>query len=256
MAALLLGYPEASLADAERALKIARDSAHAATLIYVLNFSVLQLVHCGHLEMANVRLDELNILKDQTGSMSWNGWALAFRGCILTLCGKAAEAVQDLASGIAANRSTGNTMWTPLFLSYLAQANADIGRFDAAWTNIHEAIGEVETTKENWCEAEINRIAGEISLLGTKPDLVKAEAYFANALEIARRQQAKSWELRAAMSAARLFSARGRREPAHEILSPVFDWFTQGFDTLDLREAKLLLEALAQDEPITATPSV
>jgi class 3 adenylate cyclase/predicted ATPase len=256
LALLLLGYPEAALADTERALKIARDSTHTATLTYVLNFSLLQHIHCGHLEIANALLDEFNILKDQIGSMSWNGWALALRGCVLALSGKAAEAVQDLTSGIAANRSTGNTMWTPLFLSYLAQANADVGQFDAAWTNIHEAISEVETTKESWCEAEINRGAGEIALMGTKPDVVKAEAYFAKALEVARKQQAKSWELRAAMSAARLLSARGGREPARDILAPVFGWFTQGFDTADLRGAKLLLEELAQDEPISATPSL
>ena len=256
LAMLLLGYPEAALKDTERALKIARDSAHGATLTYVLIFSVLQHVLCGHLEMANALLDEFNILKDQIGSVSWNGWGLALRGCVLIRSGKAAEAAQDLASGIAANRSTGNTMWTPVFLSYLARANIGIGQFDAAWTNIHEAVGAMETTKENWCEAEINRVAGEIALMGTKPDVVKAEAYFANALEIARKQQAKFWELRAAMSAARLLFARGGREPARDILAPVFGWFTQGFDTLDLREAKLLLEELAQDEPISATPSV
>jgi class 3 adenylate cyclase/predicted ATPase len=256
LALLLLGYPEASLADTERALKIGRDSAHTPTLTYVLNFSVLQHVHCGHLEMADALLDELNILKEQTGSMSWNGWGLALRGCILTLSGKAAEAVQDLSSGIAANRSTGNTMWTPFFLAYLAQANAEIGQFDTAWTNIHEAITEVETTKESWCEAEINRIAGEIALMGTKPDVVKAQAYFANALEIARKQQAKSWELRAATSAARLLFARGEREPARDILAPVFAWFTQGFDTADLRGAELVLKELAQDEPISATPGL
>ena len=114
----------------------------------------------------------------------------------------------------------------------------------------------VETTKENWYEAEINRVAGEIALLGTEPDAVKAEAYFASALEIARKQKAKSWELRAAMSMARLLRSQGRPQHAHEILAPVYGWFTEGFDTLDLREAKLLLEELAQDQPIDATPSV
>jgi predicted ATPase len=256
LAVLLLGYPEAALTDTERALKMARDSAHGPTLTYVLIFSVLQHVLCGHLEMANELLDEFNILKDQIGSVSWNGWGLALRGCVLIRSGKAAEAVQDLASGIAANRSTGNTMWTPLFLSYLARANIGIGQFDAASTNIREAISAVETTKESWCEAEINRVAGEIALMGTNPDVVKAEAYFANALEIARKQQAKSWELRAAMSAARLLFARGCREPARDILAPVFGWFTQGFDTVNLRGAELLLKELAQDEPVSATPSL
>jgi len=123
LALLLLGYPEAALADTKQALKIGRDSAHAATLTYVLNFSVFQHVYCGHFAAANALIDEFNILKDQIGSVFWVGWGLALRGCVLTLTGKAAEAVQDIASGIAANRSTGNTMWTPLFLSYLARAN-------------------------------------------------------------------------------------------------------------------------------------
>ena len=212
--------------------------------------------HCGHFAAANALIDEFNILKDQIGSVFWGGWGMVQRGCVSALTGKAAEAVQNIASGIAAMRSTGNTMWMPLFFSYLALANAEIGQFDQAWANIHEAMTAVETTKENWCEAEINRIAGEIALLGMEPDATKAEAYFAAALEIARKQKAKSWELRAATSMARLLCAQGRLRAAHEILAPVYGWFTQGFDTLDLREAKLLLEELAQDQPINATSSL
>ncbi len=166
-------------------------------------------------------------------------------GCVLTLTGKAAEAIQDIASGIAANRSTGNTMWTPLFLSYLARANAEIRQFNTAWTNIHEAMTAVETTKENWYEAEINRVAGEIALLPPEPDATKAEAYFARALEVARQQQVKSWELRAAMSMARLWREKGKQDEARQLLAPVYAWFTEGFDTLDLREARALLCTLA-----------
>ena len=147
-------------------------------------------------------------------------------------------------------------MWTPMFLSYLARANAEIRQFTTAWTNIGEAMTAVETTKENWYEAEINRVAGEIALLGTEPDVAKAEAYFARALEVARQQQAKAWELRAAMSMARLLCAQGNLGHARDILAPVYGSFTQGFDTLDLREAKLLLEELPQDQPIDATPSL
>ena len=245
LALLLLGYPEAALADTKQALKIGRDSAHSATLTYVLNFSVFQHVYCGHFAAANDLIDEFNILKDQIGSVFWGGWGLALRGCVLTLTGKAAEAVQDIASGIAAIRSTGNTMWRPLFLSYLARANAEIRQFDTAWTNIHEAMTAVETTKENWYEAEINRIAGEIALQGMEPDATKAEACFAAALQIARKQKAKSWELRAATSMARLLRAQGRPQAAHEILAPVHGWFTEGLDTPDLKQAKILLDELA-----------
>jgi predicted ATPase len=99
-------------------------------------------------------------------------------------------------------------------------------------------------SKEKWCEAEVHRIAGEIALKSLVPDPEKAEAYFENALVVARQQQAKSWELRAAMSTDRLWRDQGKREEARELLAPVYGWFTQGFDTLDLKEAKALLEEL------------
>jgi predicted ATPase len=103
----------------------------------------------------------------------------------------------------------------------------------------------VETTKERWCEAEVHRTAGEIALTSPERDEAKAEAYFERALAVARQQQAKSWELRAAMSMARLWRNQGKDQQARELLAPVYEWFTEGFDTLDLKEAKALLEELA-----------
>jgi predicted ATPase len=103
----------------------------------------------------------------------------------------------------------------------------------------------VETTKERWYEAEVHRIAGEIALLSPEPDAAKAEMYFERALAVARAQQAKSWELRAAMSMARLRRDQGKPQQARELLGPVYGWFTEGFDTRDLKEAKALLDALA-----------
>jgi predicted ATPase len=103
----------------------------------------------------------------------------------------------------------------------------------------------VETTEERRWEAEVNRIAGEITLKSTEPDADKAEAYFERALAIARQQKAKSWELRAAMSLARLWRDQGKEQQARELLAPVYGWFAEGFDTRDLKEAKALLEELA-----------
>ena len=103
----------------------------------------------------------------------------------------------------------------------------------------------IQTTGERWFEAEVNRIAGEIALKSPKPDTAKAEAYFDRALAVAREQQAKSLELRAAMSMARLWRDQGKRDEARDLLAPVYGWFTEGFDTLDLKEAKALLEQLA-----------
>ena len=135
-------------------------------------------------------------------------------------------------------------MWMPLWLSYLARANAEIGQFDAATRCIGETMTAVETAKERWCEAEAHRIAGEIALLSPEPDAAKAEGYFNHALTIARAQEAKSWELRAAMSMARLWGDQGKPRQALELLAPVYGWFTEGFDTRDLTDAKALLEEL------------
>jgi predicted ATPase len=105
----------------------------------------------------------------------------------------------------------------------------------------------VKTTKEDWYEAEINRLAGEIALLGANPDAASAKTSFGRALEIARTQKAKSWELRAAMSMARLLRTQGSSRLALDVLAPIYGWYTQGFDTLDLRQAKTLLDDLSKD---------
>jgi len=149
-----------------------------------------------------------------------------------------------ITSGITAWRSTGGTGWVPLYLSYLARAHAELGQFDDAWRCIGEAMTAVETTNERWCEAEVNRIAGEIALKSPERDTAKAEVYFERALAVARKQQAKSLELRAAMSLARLWRDQGKRDEARALLAPVYGWFTEGFDTLDLKEAKALLDEL------------
>jgi predicted ATPase len=120
----------------------------------------------------------------------------------------------------------------------------ELGKFDDAWRCIGEAMTVVETTKEGWYLAEINRIAGEIALLQPQPEATKAQEYCERALRVARQQQAKSWELRAAMSMARLWRDQGKRDEARDLLAPVYGWFTEGFDTLDLKEAKALLDEL------------
>ncbi len=127
----------------------------------------------------------------------------------------------------------------------LALAYAELGAFDEASYYIGEAMTAVETTKERWCEADVHRIAGTIALMAPEPDTAKAEVYFRRALTIANVQQAKSWELRAAMSMARLWRDQGKRQQAYDLLAPVYGWFTEGFDTLDLKQAKELLNELA-----------
>jgi predicted ATPase len=167
------------------------------------------------------------------------------QGWVWALTGKASNAVEMITTGIIALRSAGATMWMPLYLSYLARAHAELGQFTDAWRCIGEAMTAIETTKEHLWDAEVNRIAGEIALKSPERDGAKAEAYFERALEVARKQQAKSYELRTAMSMARLWCDQDKRDEARELLAPVYGWFTEGFDTLDLKEAKTLLNELA-----------
>jgi class 3 adenylate cyclase/predicted ATPase len=240
----LLGYPEAALADADHALKQAREMGHTVTLMYALNFTAHTRIFCGNYAAANAQADELIALADEKGALFWKALGLMQQGCVLALTGKASNTVQMNTSAITALRSTGATVLVPFNLSYLARAHAELGQFDDAWRGIGEAMTAVETTKERWCEAEIYRIAGEIALMLPEPDTAKAEAYFEHALAVARGQKAKSWELRAAMSMARLWRDQGKWDEARELLAPVYGWFTEGFDTLDLKEAKALLGEL------------
>jgi predicted ATPase len=167
------------------------------------------------------------------------------QGGVLSASGKFSDAIHAINSGVALWRSTGSTFCLPLYLSNLANAYADVGHRDEAWRCIVDAKRSVGTTKEALFEAEVSRVAGEIALQSPNPEMTKAEEFFGHALEVARQQQAKSWELRAAMSLARLWRDQGKVQQARELLAPVYGWFTEGFETRDLKEAKALLDALS-----------
>jgi class 3 adenylate cyclase/predicted ATPase len=245
LALWVLGYPGAALADVQHALDCAREIPHAATLMHALFFTAWTHSHCGNHSVAKAQLDELVALADEKSSLFWKTLGMLNQSCALALTGKTTDAVQMIESGIKAFRSTGGTLWAPSWVSYLATAYADIGEFDDAWRCIAEATKTLQTTKEKWCEAEVHRTAGEIALKSPHLDLARAEAYFERALAVALEQRAKSWELRAAMSMARLWRDQGKRQQARDLLAPIYDWFTEGFDTLDLRESKTLLDDLA-----------
>jgi predicted ATPase len=188
----MLGYPEAALADTEHALEDAREIGQAPTLMFALYHASTTQAHCGYYAAANERADMLIALAEDKGSLFWKSYGMMLKGMALALTGKVADAVQLMASGLTAYRSTGSTVFQTLFLSSLARGHADLGQSDGAWRHIAEAISAVEATKERLFEAEVNRIAGEIARLSSVPDLAKAEAYFERALAVARQQQAKS----------------------------------------------------------------
>jgi predicted ATPase len=148
--------------------------------------------------------------------------------------------------GLTAHRGTGAETWRPYYLALLAEAHGTMGQSEAGLTVLAEALAFVDTTGERWYEPELYRLKGELILLQQNADnQADAESSFHHALAIARNQQAKSFELRAAISLTRLWQQQGKRQEAYDLLAPVYSWFTEGFDTADLQEAKALLDALA-----------
>jgi predicted ATPase len=217
----MLGYPNAALADLDHALSDAREIGQAATLMVTLVVALLTHICCGNYETANLLADELVALSEAKGALLWNAVGRIIRGDVLSLLGKSSDAVQMITAGIGAEKATGATLWMPWFVSSLALAHAELEKFEDAGRCIDEAMTAAEITKERWYEAEVNRIAGEIARKSPEPDAAKSEAYFERALTVARQQQARSWELRAAISLARLWrdQGKGRRASARTACS-------------------------------------
>jgi predicted ATPase len=166
------------------------------------------------------------------------GWALAIQG-------KTVEGMAQIEQGWQAHESVGPKLYRPYFLSLLAEAYGQAGQPEAGLPVLAEAMTLVETTEARWWEAELSRLMGVLLLQLPRPNVSSAEASFQQALDVAHRQEAKALELRAAMSLARLWQQQGKRAAARALLAPIYGWFTEGFDTADLQEAKALLEALA-----------
>jgi len=177
--------------------------------------------------------------------MFWKAQATASLGVVSALIGEAIDAVSMIGAGIAMWRSTGATASLPFFQSYLAKAHAMLGQFDEAQHHIDQAMATIESTGERVWAVEVQRLAGEVALLSPRADATEAQTHFECALATARQQQTKSWQLRASMSLARLWRDQGKTQQVRQLLAPVYGWFTEGFDTRDLKDAKALLEELA-----------
>jgi predicted ATPase len=147
--------------------------------------------------------------------------------------------------GIAAWRATGAELQRPYYLALLAEAYGKAGQAEEGLSALAEALAAVHKTGERQHEAELYRLKGDLRLKQDVPDEQEAESCLRQAVDVARQQQAKSLELRAAMSLSHLWQHQSKRKEAHDLLAPIYGWFTEGFDTADLREAKALLEALA-----------
>ncbi len=186
----------------------------------------------------------MEIAKER-GFPLWIGQAGVLRGWALVEQGGGAEAIAELRKSFDAYRATGAALAMPYWLALLASAHGRLGQAQEGLVAIAEALTLVDRTGERFCEAELYRLKGQLTLQCDAANEAEAEACFHRAIEIARAQKARSWELRAATSLARLWREQGKPEDARDLLAPIYDWFTEGFDTPDLIDAKALLDELA-----------
>jgi predicted ATPase len=245
----ILGYPDQGLARSQEAVTLAQQRAHPFTLGFALGSAAIfhQLrreVRCTqeHAEATIILATEQGLfpLWRVRGAML-HGWALAHQG-------QAQDRSEQITQGLRSHRATGSELLLSYFLALLADAHGIRGEPEEGLTALTEALTLVDTTGERWYASEIYRLKGELLLQQNSDNEADAETCFHDALTIARNQQAKSFELRAATSLARLWQQQGKRQEAYDLLAPVYGWFTEGFDTLDLQDAKALLEELTEGQ--------
>jgi len=240
-----MGYPDQGLVRSQEAIILAQQSTHSVSLSFTLSTAAIFHSFRREVRCTQECADGVTRLAQEQGFPHWMAIGAMLRGWALAHQGQAKEGIAQITEGLTASRGTGTETLRPYFLSLLAEAYGIIGQPEAGLTALTEALTHVETTGERWCEAELYRLQGALLLQQASDNATEAESCFHHALDIARHQQAKSFELRSAMSLSRLWQQQGKRAAARELLAPVYGWFTEGFDTADLQEAKALLDALA-----------
>ncbi len=256
-----LGYPEQALQQIADGLTLAYGLSHPFSLCFALIFAGYIHYHRQEWELAQERAEAVITIATKHEFLHWLQYGQMLRGWALALQGQAKEGVAEIRRGLAAYRTAGSVGALTQFLADLAAAHMKTERPDEGLSALTEALTLVDKTGERWYEAELYRLKGELTLQKEfnvpgstfqvtdprprNPDPQgEAEACFLKAVDIARQQQAKSWELRATISLARLWRQQDKRKQAHKMLSTIHNWFTEGFDTKDLQEAKALLENL------------
>jgi predicted ATPase/class 3 adenylate cyclase len=240
-----LGYPAQAMRRGQEALALAQALAHPYSLAFAQHLTAFLYYRRWEAPAVQTQAETLLTLATAQGfslfvryGTCWQGWALAMQG-------QGEAGLAQLRQGLAAFVAMGQELARPLCLVMLAEAAGHAGQVDEGLRLLAEALAAMEAMGRGDLLAEAYRLQGELLLRQAAPDVTQAEACFQQALAIARRQQAKSWELRAAMSLSRLWQQQGKRAEARELLAPIYGWFTEGFDTADLQEAKALLEELS-----------
>jgi TOMM system kinase/cyclase fusion protein len=241
-----LGYPDQGLARSQEAVTLAQQCAHPLSLSFALSLAAgFHQLRCEEHTAQEYAETAIRLTTEQ-GFPHWRAYSAILRAWVLAHQGQAQEGVEQIKQGLRAYRATGSELWRPYLLALLAEAHGTIGEREEGLTLLTETLTLVDTTGQRWYEAELHRLKGELVLRRSLDNQDEAETCFHHALGIARTQQAKSFELRAATSLARLWQQQGKRQEAHDLLSPVYHWFTEGFDTADLQDAKMLLDALSE----------
>ena len=234
-----LGYPDQALARSNVAIGEARRLAHPPTLALSLALGTILLSLAGDDAGLTERTDELIAVATEQGFPRWRAMGTIYGGWLKVKKGEVAEGISLLRSGSATYRATGAESWMPHYIGLIAAASEIAEQIEEAVGLLDDALQIVERTGERWFAAELNRHKGQLLLRRGQTEA--AEELYRKALSIAREQEAKLWELRAAASLARLRRDQGRPAEARDLLAPVYGWFTEGFDTPDLKEAKALL---------------
>jgi predicted ATPase len=238
-----LGFPDQALAQRSAAIAEARRLAHPPSLAVAWQSGAVLLSLVGDDAVLGEWADQAVAITTEQGFPRWRAIGTIYRGWVKIRNGDVAEGISLLRSGSIADRATGGEAWVPYHVALLAGGCEAAGEIEEALTLLDEAFQIVERTGAHWFAAELNRHKGQLLL--RQGHYETAEELYRKALSIAEEQGAKLWELRAAASLARLRRDQGRDAEAYRLLAPVYDWFTEGFDTLDLKEAKALLDALA-----------
>jgi predicted ATPase len=239
-----LGYPDQATKKSREALSFAHEVAHPFSLASALFFTAW--LHCSRREVHETqeRADAAVNLSSEHGFPFWRSAGIVLLGWTLAEQGKTEEGIVQIRRGLTSWRDTGAQQWLPFALSLLAEAYVKAGKIEDGLHLLEEALALVDKTEERWCEAELYRLKGELLLALATSDQAEAERNFRHAIDVARRQQAKSMELKAAVSLSRLWCDQGKRDPARKLLTEIYGWFTEGFDTASVKEAKALLEEL------------
>ena len=238
------GYPDRSARAAVRGLEYGRESGHAFTLAYALWHIGMKALFARHVAEAEACGNECVALADEHGFPVWAGYGRIVQGWVAAHNDNTTAGIALIREGLARTEATGARRFGPCCLGLLAEALALMGEIDEGISVVDEALATSVASGQKWTDAELHRLRGELVSQLPRPDPVQAEASFRTALAIARAQGTRGYELRAVTSLVRLWGKQGRRAEARDLLAPVYGWFTEGFDTADLKEAKGLLNEL------------